>query len=300
MSDTQASSASAPALEVSPSLERIASRRRRQRRDWLGSVAALLPVGFVALLAVAAAAAPLIAPHDPMAPNLTHRLEGPSGAFWLGTDDLGRDVLSRLIFGARVSLLVGLASTAITLGIGLPLGLYCGYISGRASAVIMRVVDAWLAFPPILLAMVVSTVLGAGIVNISLSIALVFWPGLVRVVRAAVLSQRELQYVEASRALGASTLYVMFRSILPNVLAPLAVQTALLAAGAILLEAGLTFLGLGIRPPTPSWGGMLQEAKTYLRQDPWFGVFPGLLLLVVVLALNGVADVVARHYQRRR
>jgi ABC-type dipeptide/oligopeptide/nickel transport system permease subunit len=273
--------------------------RARQLRLDRRSLPALAPVAFVALLILIAVFAGQISPYDPDLPHLTQRLEGPSRAFLLGTDDLGRDVFSRLIFGARVSLLVAFVSTVITLTIGLPLGLYTGYRSNWITAVILRIVDAWLAFPPILLAMVVATVLGAGIVNISLSIALVFWPGLVRVTQASVLTQRQIQYVEAARSLGASTWYILFRSILPNVVATLAVQVALLAAGAILLEAGLTFLGLGIRPPTPSWGGMLQESKAYLRQDPWFGVFPGLLILMVVLGLNGVADTVARHFDRR-
>jgi peptide/nickel transport system permease protein len=271
----------------------------RMRVGGLGFLQGALPASVVVLLVLIAVFAQNIAPHDPYAINFDHRLEKPSAMFLLGTDDLGRDVLSRLIYGSRVSLLVGLVSTFITLLIGLPLGLYAGYVPGRLSALILRVVDAWLAFPQILLAMIVTTVLGSGIVNISLSIALVFWPGLTRVTRAAVLGQRQLQYVEAAKSLGGSSTYVMFRSILPNILAPLAVQTAFLGAGAILLEAGLTFLGLGIGPPTPSWGGMLQEAKAYLRQDPWFGFFPGLLLLAVVLALNGVADWVSRHYARR-
>jgi ABC-type dipeptide/oligopeptide/nickel transport system permease subunit len=272
---------------------------RRASFGGLGFLQVVVPAACVVLLVLVAVFAQNLAPHDPYAINFDHRLEKPSAMFLLGTDDLGRDVLSRLIYGSRVSLLVGVVSTLITLLIGLPLGLYAGYVPGRLSAVILRVVDAWLAFPQILLAMIVTTVLGSGIVNISLSIALVFWPGLTRVTRAAVLGQRQLQYVEAAKSLGGSSSYIMFRSILPNILAPLAVQTAFLAAGAILLEAGLTFLGLGIGPPTPSWGGMLQEAKAYLRQDPWFGFFPGLLLLVVVLALNGVADWISRHYARR-
>jgi peptide/nickel transport system permease protein len=276
-----------------------AAPARRLPVTWLQVVQILVPSTFIVLMVLVALFAQNIAPHDPDVLNFNHRLEKPSHAFLLGTDELGRDILSRLIYGSRVSLLVALVSTIITLVIGLPLGLYAGYVSGRLSNFIMRVVDAWLVFPQILLAMIVTTVLGSGIVNISLSIALVFWPGLTRVTRAAVLGQKQLQYVEAAKALGGSSTYIMFRSILPNILAPLAVQTAFLAAGAILLEAGLTFLGLGIRPPTPSWGGMLQEAKAYLRQDAWFGFFPGLLLLMVVLALNGVADSVSRHFARR-
>ncbi len=292
--------ANAPADEiVAVAAATAAAPPTRRGLTGLGVLQFAIPVSFIVFLVLLALLAQYLAPHDPDVPNFNHRLEGPSALFLLGTDELGRDVVSRLIFGSRVSLLVALTSTLITLVIGLPLGLYAGYVSGRVSALIMRVVDAWLAFPQILLAMIVTTVLGSGIVNISLSIALVFWPGLTRVTRAAVLGQKQLQYVEAARALGGSSGYVMFRSILPNILAPLAVQTAFLAAGAILLEAGLTFLGLGIRPPTPSWGGMLQEAKAYLRQDPWFGVFPGFLLLMVVLALNGVADWVSRHFGRR-
>jgi ABC-type dipeptide/oligopeptide/nickel transport systems, permease components len=287
-----------PSLAAAPSVVAESVTRPRAGRLW--SLAALFPVAVFAFLLLMALAAPMVAPHDPLELHLNDRLLQPSVSHLLGTDELGRDILSRLIFGARVSLTVGFGSTMLALLVGVALGSWAGYVQGFSSSVIMRTSDVLLAFPPILLAMLTTTVLGPSILNLSLAIAIVQVPGFVRLARAVMLAEKNLQYVEAARALGGSHAYIMFRSVLPNTVTPLAVQTALGVAGAVLLEAGLSFLGLGVTPPTPSWGLMLQEARPYLRVDAWYGVFPGLALLILVLTMNGLADLVGRTYGRKR
>jgi len=227
------------------------------------------------------------------APDAIHvgsRLQGPSSTYWLGTDELGRDLLSRLLYGGRVSLIVGFASTALAAIVGVPAGLLAGYRKGVFASLVLRVTDVLLAFPSVLLAMLTATFFGAGVLNLSLAIAVVNVAVFVRLARAGTLSQKGLEYVDAARSLGCSDLYIIFRSILPNTVSPLTTQAALSTANAIVLEAGLSFLGLGVHPPTSSWGVMLQVAKSYLYQDPWYGLAPGLLLVAVVLSLNASAD----------
>ena len=257
-------------------------------------------MGFLLALCVAAALGRAITPYDPLAQSLGDSLQGPSGTYWLGTDDLGRDILSRLVLGTRISLVVGFGSALIALVVGGALGLWAGSRQGFGSAVVMRASDVLLAFPAVLLAMLVATVTKAGIPGVIAAIALVSIPTFVRLANAVMLSQRHLQYVEAAMAFGASRLYVMLRSVLPNVVGPLAVQTAFTIANAILLESGLSFLGLGIQPPTPSLGLMLQDARGFLRTDPWFGICPGLLIILIVLALNAAADLLARRFDAHR
>lgn len=258
-------------------------------------------VALLVLVTIVAAAilAPLIAPDNPDAIDLTRQLQGPSFAHLLGTDDLGRDLLSRLIFGARVSLLVGAIATSISLLVGVPLGLWAGYLGGAPDAVAMRFADVLLAFPPVLLAMLAATFLGGGTINVAFAVAIVNVPIFMRLSRSSLLAERSRDYVQAARALGASRVYIVFRAILPNTLGPTAVQAALTMANAIVLEAGLSFLGLGVQPPTPSWGLMLQSAEKYLVEDPWFGLFPGLALVVIVLALNALADIVPGLFDPR-
>ncbi len=279
-------------VAASPSTDSVNARARGQSS--MARVSTVLPLTFIGLLILVAIAAPILSPADPNVQHLDIRLQPPNPANWLGTDDLGRDVLSRLIWAARVSLMVGVGSTALAFVVGVPLGFWAGYGQGWSSGLVMRVADVLLAFPSVLLAMLTATVLGSGIVNVAIAIAIVTIPTFIRIARAVMLSQRHLEYVEAARAFAASHAYIMFRSVLPNTIGPLAVQTALSVASAMLLEAGLSFLGLGVQPPTPSWGLMLQQARGYLRQDPWLGVFPGLVLLLAVLALNSAADTVAR------
>jgi peptide/nickel transport system permease protein len=243
------------------------------RRGGTGAAGA----GFLMFVLVLAVTAPWVAPYDPLAQDLEHALQLPSADHWLGTDDLGRDLLSRLMLGTRVSVAVGFGSAALALVIGTAAGLIAGYQAGWLGATIMRVSDVLLAFPAVLLAMLVATVLKAGISGVILS-------------HAVMLEQRHRPYVDAAIAFGASPVYIIVRAVLPNVLAPLIVQTAFTIANAVLLEAGLSFLGLGIQPPHPSLGLMLQEARGYIRSDAWFGICPGLLLLLIVLALNAAAD----------
>lgn len=254
---------------------------------------------FLVLVLLVAIAAPLITPYDPLAQNLDHALELPSAAHLLGTDDLGRDLLSRLMLGTRVSVEVGFGAALLALVIGTSLGLFAGYKRGFAGAAVMRCSDVLLAFPAVLLAMLVATVLRAGLIGVILAVAAVSVPVFVRLAHAVMLAQRTLQYVEAAVAFGGSRFYVIFKAVLPNVLGPLAVQTAFTIANAVLLEAGLSFLGLGIQPPTPSLGLMLQEARGYLRADAWFGICPGVLLILIVLALNATADAIGRHSDPR-
>ena len=271
----------------------VALRRRPLPVIELGGGALL------ALLLLIAALAPWIMPRDPLAQDLAHALALPSAQHWLGTDDLGRDLASRLMLGARISIAVGFGSAVLALVVGTAVGMIAGFRGGAVEAVAMRCADVLLAFPAVLLAMLVSTVLRTGMLGVILAVALVSVPVFVRLAHAVMLTQRHMQYVEAAIAFGGSLRYVVFRSVLPNVLGPLAVQTAFTIANAILLEAGLSFLGLGIQPPTPSLGLMLQDARGYLRADAWFGICPGMLLILIVLLLNAVADAIGRHVDPR-
>lgn len=274
-------------------LSDIRPRRFRQLR------LPLIPIGFLVLVVLLAAAAPLVAPFDPLSQDLDNALSLPSSLHWLGTDDLGRDILSRLIYGARVSIAVGFGSALLSLAIGTGVGLWAGYRPGLIAGAIMRVSDVLLAFPAVLLAMIVATMLRSGSGGVLLAIAVISVPTFVRLAYAVMLAQRHQAYVEAAEAFGASSLYIIFWSVLPNAIGPLVVQTAFTIANAILLEAGLSFLGLGIQPPTPSLGLMLQEARSYIRTDAWFGICPGLTIVAIVLALNAVADDIARRADPR-
>jgi peptide/nickel transport system permease protein len=256
--------------------------------------AGALGTGFLVCVILIALTAPWFTPYDPLAQDLDHALQLPSISHWLGTDDLGRDLLSRLMVGTRVSVAVGFGSAIVALLIGTAAGLIAGYQAGWLSATIMRISDVLLAFPAVLLAMLVATVLKAGISGVILSIAIVSLPTFARLAQAVMLEQRHRTYVDAAIAFGASANYVIFRAVLPNVLAPLIVQAAFTIANAVLLEAGLSFLGLGIQPPNPSLGLMLQEARGYIRSDAWFGICPGVLLILIVLALNAAADTLGR------
>ncbi len=260
---------------------------------------ASIPGGFLLLIVVVAAVAPWIAPFDPVAQDLDNVLSLSAAPHWLGTDELGRDILSRLIYGARLSIEVGFGSALLSLVVGTGLGLWAGFRSGLIAGAIMRVSDVLLAFPAVLLAMIVATMLRSGSGGVLLAIAVISVPTFVRLSYAVMLTQRHQAYVEAAEVFGASAFYIIFRSVLPNALSPLVVQTAFTIANAILLEAGLSFLGLGIQPPTPSLGLMLQEARGYIRTDAWFGVCPGVTIVVMVLALNAMADAIAQRMDPR-
>lgn len=261
---------------------RLAALHRfaRSRSAVVGAVGLLLLVA-VALLA------PLVAPYGPAAQD-GEPLLGPSGAHLLGTDQLGRDILSRLIYGARASLIAAAGAAAVGAGIGVPLGLLAGYLGRWVDAVAMRLVDLLLAVPGILLALVMIVVLGPGRFNLILAIGIGAVPEFARLTRVATLSIRDRDFVLAARGMGASTPDTMLRTVLPNVLGPIVIQVVVTASMAVVVEAGLAFLGLGTPPPAPSWGGMLQDARSYLYQSPSYGLFPGLCLVLTVFCLDRI------------
>ncbi len=234
--------------------------------------------------------APVLAPYDPLAVRVSERFRLPSATHVLGTDELGRDVLSRIIFGARASLTVGVIAVGIAATFGTGLGLIAGYYGRFLNAVIMRGVDGLLAFPAIILAMALTATLGPSLTNAAIAIGIVFIPVFARLAQASALSLKEREFIEAARACGASDRYLLIRVVLPNHLSPLLVQTSVSFANAILTEAALSFLGLGIQPPTPSWGAMLDTGRKYLDQTPWYSVAAGGAILLAVLGLNLLGD----------
>lgn len=250
---------------------------------------------FVALILLAIFA-PLIAPHDPTNQARDALLlppvwqDGGRSTYLLGTDAIGRDILSRLLFGARFSLFIGLVVVTIALVGGIALGLVAGFFGGWVDSVIMRVMDVVLAFPSLLLALVLVAILGPGLTNAMIAIALVLQPHFARLTRAAVMAEKNREYVMAARVAGASKLRLMFRTILPNCLGPLIVQGTLSFSNAILDAAALGFLGMGAQPPTPEWGTMLAEAREFILRAPWVVTFPGVAILITVLAINLVGD----------
>ncbi len=242
------------------------------------------------LLVIVAIAAPLFAPYDPDVQDTSRRLEAPSRSHPLGLDDLGRDVLSRIVFGARVSLRVGFSVVIIASLIGVTLGAISGYFGGWTDTLIMRLTDILLAFPGILLAIALVAVLGPSLNNVILALATIGWVGYARLVRGQVLKVREMEYVTAAKALGAKSPRVIIRHVLPNVINPVIVMATLGLAGAILSEAALSFLGLGVQPPTPSWGAMLTAGRRYLGLANHLAIFPGAAIMAAVMGLNFLGD----------
>ena len=245
-----------------------------------------LGLGIVLVMSLAALCAPLLAPYDPNALHLDHILEPPSSMFWLGTDRLGRDVFSRLLYGGQISLWVGFVAVGISVSIGTGLGLISGYFGGLVDEGIMRGVDIMLCFPSFFLILSVIAFLEPSLTNIMIVIGLTSWMGVARLVRAETLSLRQRDFVSAARLSGCSTCRILLRHILPNTLAPVLISATLGVAGAILVESGLSFLGLGVQPPTASWGNMLMEGKTVLEDAPWLSFYPGVAILVTVLGYN--------------
>jgi peptide/nickel transport system permease protein len=276
--------ASAPrAVELPRHPNRVLKRLSRRPLALFG---ALVIVVFVLVDALA----PQLAPYDPAATDFLAVRQAPSAAYLLGTDDVGRDVLSRVIFGARASLLAGVISVVIALLLGVPLGLVSGFYRGLTDEVIMRFTDALLSFPFLILAVALAAALGPSLQNAMIAIGIANAPTFIRLTRGQVLSLRNEEYVQAARALGVSDLRILGRHILPNSLAPLLVQGTLATAQAIIAESSLSFLGLGVQPPTPSWGGMLNVAKGFMAQAPWMAVWPGLCIFLTVLAFNLFGD----------
>jgi peptide/nickel transport system permease protein len=252
----------------------------------------LLAVALLAVLLVVAVFAGFIAPHSPTQPSGLP-VERPSWSHWFGTDEIGRDVFSRLLFGARVSLVVGFGATVIATAIGVPLGLISGYFGKRVDSVIMRIVDGLLAFPPIILAMATVAVLGPDLRNTIIAIGVVQIPRFARQVRAMSASLREREFVLAARVLGASPAHIMGRAVLPNLLPVVMVQCTLTFATAVLTEAALSFLGLGTQPPTPSWGAMLNTGKTLMSMNPWLAIGAGASIFCTVLVFTLLGDAVS-------
>lgn len=251
------------------------------------AVAGLVILGMMVLLALLA---PWIVPADPIAQDLMHDSEPPTLAHPLGTDSLGRDLLSRVIYGARISLSVALMPVLVSLIVGLPLGLLSGYIGGWFDAAVMRIVDAMLSFPAILLAIAIMGTLGPSVQNVVIALALVYIPVDARLVRGSTLSAGEMEYVTAARAVGAPDLRIAFLHILPNVLGPLTVQATASFSTAIIAESTLSFLGMGSQPPTPSWGIMLNEGRRYMDDAPWIVLVPGIAITLAVMAVNFLGD----------
>jgi peptide/nickel transport system permease protein len=273
-------------------------------RAFLRDRAAVLGLVLFLGLAALTISAPLVAPYDPTAVHMQDRLQGPSGKYLLGTDELGRDLLSRVIYGARASFSVGIVAVGIALTTGVVLGLVAAYYGGRVDDVIMRLLDALLAFPGIILALAIVAVLGPSLVNVMVAVGIVAIPGYGRITRGAVLAIREKEFVEAGRALGATDLYLMFKVILPNCFSPLLVQASIGFANAILAETTLSFLGVGLQPPTPSWGAMLDTGRKYLAQSGWYSFSAGAAIFTAVLSLNllgdGLRDALDPRLQRGR
>lgn len=264
-------------------------RRSRSLRKALRSKMLVLGASLTLLMTVAALLAPLLATHDPLKTNIRNRLSPPDSAHIMGTDQNGRDVYSRIVYGARVSLSVGLGVVVLTTVFGALLGLVSGYMR-RLDGPLMRVMDGIMAFPGILLALAIIAALGNNPFNVVLALTATYTPRTARVVRGAVLTLREIAYVEAARSLGSSDGRIMFRHILPNTLSPILVQATYILARAVLAEAALSYIGAGISPPQPSWGNILADGQLYMYVAPWITVFPGLFIVVTVIGLNLFGD----------
>ena len=274
----------------------LAQAFSRTLRNPMGALGLALLLGLV----LAGLAAPVIAPFSPIDQLRGKELVPPGWPHILGTDEFGRDLFSRILFGTRISLLVGVVAVGVGAGIGIPAGLIAGYFGGRLDAAIMRLCDVLLAFPGILMGIAVVTILGAGAVNAALALAIVSIPQFSRLMRACVLVEREREYVQAARCLGAADRRVVVRHILPNSLGPVLVQITISMGFAVLLEAGLSFLGIGTQPPDPSWGSMLKDSRPYLGRAPWYGIWPGVALAVLLLGLNYITDALRDALDPRR
>ena len=269
-------------LEVTP--QRRAWRRLLRRG---GALFGLAVVAFFLLLALFA---PWIAPYDPLATSWSAVRAAPSAAHWFGADELGRDVLSRIVWGTRASILAGLVSVSISLALGVPIGMAAGYLGRWVDGLISRVTDAMLACPFLILAIALAAFLGPSLTNAMIAIGISATPVFIRLTRAQVLAAKSEDYVEAARALGNPHLRIALRHILPNIVAPLIVQATLAIAAAVIAEASLSFLGLGQQPPAPSWGSMLNTARNYVDQAPWMAIWPGVSIFLLVLSFNLLGD----------
>ncbi|MBW2154243.1 MAG: ABC transporter permease [Deltaproteobacteria bacterium] len=266
------------------SLYRITLRQLKKNKGAMAGGVIILLFIFSAIFA------PWIAPYDPLESNLEEALQSHNFKHWLGTDEQGRDILSRIIYGGRMSLAIGVIAVAIANAVGILLGLVSGYVGGKVDNAIMRMMDILMAFPGMLLALAIVSALGPGIFNLMIAIGVYSVPTFARVVRGSVLAVKEMEYVESARAIGLGNIKILFSDILPNCMGPVLVLSTLRIATAILTGAGLSFLGLGPQPPTPEWGAMLSSGRTYLRVAPWVATYPGLAIMCVVLGFNIFGD----------
>jgi peptide/nickel transport system permease protein len=295
---------------ITPPRARFSQQRGswvRRQHQWLQIVFRIgsNPMGAfglatVLIMAMLAILAPLIAPYSPIEQHPGFELKPPSAQFWLGSDDLGRDLFSRILYGARVSFVVGIVATALGAAIGVTTGVLSGYMGGWVDSTFMRCYDALLAFPGIIIGIAVISILGPSTLNVAYALAIGGIPFFARLMRSSVLSERERDYVYAARCIGARDGRIMFGHVLPNTLAPLLVQLSLAMGFAVLAEAGLSFLGLGTQPPDPSWGSMLNDSRAYLREAPWYGLWPGVALTILLVALNYLSDALRDALDPRR
>jgi ABC-type dipeptide/oligopeptide/nickel transport system permease subunit len=244
----------------------------------------------IAVLCAVAIFAPVLAPYSPYNQDLYHVLAPPSAAHWLGTDNLGRDLFSRLLYGTRVSLFVGIVSSLVSVMLGVSIGLFAGFRGGVTDAIIMRITDAFLCFPPLIFILAMSAALGPGLHNVMLSFGLFGWTSFARITRGQVLLIRELPFIEAARSVGVPPLRIMIRHVLPNIVAPVIVAFTITIGIAILVESGVSFLGLGVQPPTASWGKELRIGFTYLEAAPLFSIAPGVMISLAIISFNFVGD----------
>ena len=267
-----------------------APARKRNRPPILSSPLTVMGLALLFVFAVSAIGAPLLAPYDPLKQLLSARLRAPSLDHWMGTDQLGRDMLSRMLFGAQISLTIGVVVVGAAGLFGTVIGLVAGYAGGWLDEVLMRTTDVFFAFPPLILAMAIAGALGPSLTNAMIAIAVVTWPVYARLIRGQVLALRQREFVEAARMIGASTPRILARHLLPNTLAPLLVQASFDMGGAILTAAGLSFIGFGAQIPTPEWGVLISDGRKYVSTQPWLPLFPGLAILFTVAAFNLIGD----------
>lgn len=266
-----------------PFIDQVLKAFGTNRLSWVGAI-------IFAMIVLVALAAPLLSPHDPLAQNILHRLEGPGGDFWLGTDAYGRDILSRLLYGARVSLVISVAAIGSAMVIGSAIGVIAGYFGGAVDLIIMQVMDVLLAFPALILGLIVVAMLGPSMENLIIAISLTAIPPFARTARAPTIVVKERDYIEACRALGYGHARIMLRHVLPNVMSEILVMASLWLATAIRVEASLSFIGLGVKPPTASWGGMIREGFENILDNMWLSIFPSIAILLVVFSLNLLGD----------
>jgi peptide/nickel transport system permease protein len=250
----------------------------------------IVALALIALFAACAVLAPVLAPYDPLLQDLGSRLRPPSSEHWLGTDSLGRDIASRILYGARISLIIGVVVVTVAGVVGTAIGLVAGYAGGLVDDALMRLTEVFLAFPALILAMAIAGALGPSLTNAIIAIAAVTWAVYARLVRGQILSLRRREFVEAARAMGASRTRIVVRHLLPNALAPLMIQASFDLGSSIIAAAGLSFIGFGAQPPTPEWGVMISDGRNYISTQPWLSLFPGLAILLAVGSFNLLGD----------